>query len=613
MILALLILIPVAAGLIAWAVESRGVPGIEAEMGDAPRWVALGALALDLLLALMLWAQHTAAWQLSATGPWLVQAAWDWIPRFGIRAQLGMDGLSLLLILLTCFLGMMAVFSSWTEIRERVGFFHFNLLWTLAGVIGVFLALDLFLFFFLWELMLVPMYFLIALWGHEGRVRAAIKFFLFTQGSGLLMLVAILALFFVHHASTGQYTFSYFELLGTSMTPEVGRWVMLGFFVAFAVKLPAIPLHTWLPDAHTEAPTGGSVILAGILLKTGAYGMLRFVLPLFPAAAAELAPAAMVLGAVGVLYGAVLAFAQTDLKRLVAYTSVSHMGFVLLGIFAWNTLALQGAVIEMLAHGISTGALFILAGAVQERLHTRDMRRMGGLWSTMPRMAAIALFFAVASLGLPGLGNFVGEFLVLLGSYQVSIPVTAFAATGLVAAVVYSLAIVHRAFMGERRSALRLPDLSTRETAVLGAMVAVLAWLGLYPQPALDAARPGIERLQKMASGLAATAGVQNAALIAGTGGATAGTVGRTGREVRGQETGGQRSMRVAAAGGDRWLCTADMASSATPSRTSSGPSFRSNSQSNAGSNSGSISGQWRTRGDRHRPGRGAQTRCTGL
>ncbi len=267
----------------------------------------------------------------------------------------------------------MSVLVSWTEIQYQVGFFHFNLLWILAGIAGVFLAVDLFLFYFAWELMLIPMYFLIAIWGHEHRRYAAVKFFLFTQLSGLLMLIAILALYFAHHNATGVYTFEYGELLGTPLAPATEMWIMLGFFTAFAVKLPVVPLHTWLPDAHTEAPTAGSVILAGLLLKTGAYGMIRFVVPLFPHAAAPLRAGGHVLGVAGILYGAVLAFSQTDLKRLVACTSVSHLGFVLLGIFAWNSLALEGAVMTMIAHGISTGALFVIVGALQERIHTRDI------------------------------------------------------------------------------------------------------------------------------------------------------------------------------------------------------------------------------------------------
>jgi NADH-quinone oxidoreductase subunit M len=315
------------------------------------------------------------------------------------------------------------------------------------------------------------------------------------------MLIAIVAFAFVHYRSSGFWSFDYFDLLGATMAPSVAFWIMLGFFIAFAVKLPAVPFHAWLPDAHTEAPTAGSVILAGVLLKTGAYGLLRFVVPLFPDAALQFTPVAMALGVAGVLYGALLAFAQTDLKRLVAYTSVSHLGFVLLGVFAWNTLALSGAVMQMLAHGVSTGALFIIVGALQERTRTRDMRRMGGLWDTMPRLAALAMFFGIASLGLPGMGNFVGEFLVLLGSYRVSVTVTAMASVVLVTAMVYALALIQKTFHGDNVHRWRLPDASVRETAALGAMVAASVWLGLYPQPVLDKVIPAMHGMQTVAAG----------------------------------------------------------------------------------------------------------------
>jgi len=493
MVMVALIAVLVLGGLLAWYAERWGDAG--------PRWIALAAVAFDLVLALWLWARAPAAIALTGKGPWLAAVALPWIPRFGISFRLGLDGLSLVMVLLASFLGLVSVAASWREIREQVGFFHFNLLWTLAGAIGVFLALDLFLFFFFWELMLVPMYFLIAIWGHENRHYASLKFFIFTQGSGLLMLVAILALVFLHREATGTFTFDYFALLHTDMAPSTAMWIMLGFFVAFAVKLPAVPFHVWLPDAHTEAPTAGSVILAGVLLKTGAYGLLRFVVPLFPDAALRFAPVAMALGAISILYGAVLAFAQTDLKRLVAYTSVSHLGFVLLGVFAWNAWALQGAVMQMIAHGISTGALFVLVGALQERMHTRDMQRMGGLWATVPRMGAIGIFFAVASLGLPGLGNFVGEFLVLLGSYRVQTTITVVAALGLITAVVYALVLVQKTFHGENRQGWRLADASAREMTTLCAMIAINVWLGLYPQPVLDAAAPAVNALQTIAAG----------------------------------------------------------------------------------------------------------------
>jgi len=492
MILLWVFLVPLIGGMVAWLAERRGA--------DWPRWVSLAVLAIDLALVVTLWAQHYDAVAVAARGTWFADLDLPWIPPLGIRFHLGIDGLSLLLILLTLGLGIMAVATSWSEITERVGFFHFNLLWTLAGTVGVFLALDLFLFFFFWELMLVPMYFLIAIWGHEKRVYAAIKFFLFTQGSGLLMFVAILALYFIQYRQTGVPSFDYFSLSHTRLDPATERWMMLGFFVAFAVKLPAVPFHPWLPDAHTEAPTAGSVILAGVMLKTGAYGLLRFAVPLFPAAAVGFAPVAMALGVAGILYGAVLAFAQDDMKRLVAYTSVSHLGFVLLGIYAWNELALQGVVVQMLAHGLSTGALFILVGALQERLHTRDLRQMGGLWARMPRLAAIGMFFAVASLGLPGLGNFVGEFLILLGVYQEAPGFAAAGAVGLVTAVIYALILVQRAFHGEPRGAVALPDLSARHMTVMAAMIATLVWLGLYPQPVFDTAGPGLSNLQRLGS-----------------------------------------------------------------------------------------------------------------
>lgn len=492
MILTALILVPVIGGLLAWPSERWH--------RDLPRWIALAAMTLELILALLLWVQHAGAVGIALPGTWLAETTAAWVPRFGISFHLALDGMSLLLIVLTAFLGIVSVASSWSEIRERIGFFHFNLMWTLAGAVGVFLALDLFLFFFLWELMLVPMYFLIAIWGHENRRYASLKFFLFTQGSGLLMLLAILALVFVRYRGSGVFSFDYFDLLGTALAPSTALWIMLGFFVAFTVKLPAIPFHTWLPDAHTEAPTAGSVILAGVLLKTGAYGLLRFVVPLFPEAARSFAPVAMTLGVAGVLYGALLAFAQNDLKRLVAYTSVSHMGFVLLGVFAWNPWALNGAVMQMIAHGIGTGALFIIVGALQERMDTRDMQCMGGLWTSMPRMAAFGLFFAIAALGLPGMGSFVGEFLVLLGSYRANVALTAVATAGLIAAVVYALILVQKTFHGENTQAWRLHDSSARETAILGAMIVVTLWLGLYPQPVLDAATPAINSLQTIAS-----------------------------------------------------------------------------------------------------------------
>ncbi len=480
-----LLIIPIIGGMLAWMSGKTGT--------QVPRWISVIALTVVFGLTLQIWYQYYSKIDLFTEQAWLIEFERAWIPQLGISFYLALDGLSLLLIALTAFLGIISVVVSWKEIRHRVGFFHFNLLWILAGIIGVFIALDLFLFFFFWEMMLIPMYFLIIIWGHEDKRYAAIKFFIFTQASGLMMLVAILALYFVHGNATGVFTFNYNTLLGTEISASVAMWLMLGFFVAFGVKLPAVPVHTWLPDAHTQAPTAGSVVLAGLLLKTGAYGFIRFVIPLFPEAAMQFGFIAMILGVVSILYGAKLAFAQTDFKRLVAYTSVSHMGFVLLGVFAWNELALQGAIVVIIAHGLSTGALFILAGGIQERIHTRDLDRMGGLWTTVPRMASVALFFAMASLGLPGLGNFIGEFLVLIGMFRENIPLTVFAAIGIVAATVYSVWIIQRIFHGEPREKWQMRDLNLREMVVMAAMMIVLLWIGLYPRPILNTAKPALD------------------------------------------------------------------------------------------------------------------------
>ena len=492
MILVWLIIIPLAAGFLGWAL------GRKADFW--PRWISLIGSAISFMLAIVLWMKASTHVEFTGGSVWLAQVKWVWIPQFGISFQLSMDGLSLLMVLLTGFLGTMAVAASWTGIGKHVGSFHLNLMLVLAGITGVFLATDLFLFYFFWELMLVPMYFLIDVWGHENRHYAAVKFFIFTQLGGLLMFLAMVGLYFVHGRATGEYTFDYFRLLNTSMSPSVANGLMLGFLIAFLVKLPAIPFHTWLPDAHTEAPTAGSVILAGLLLKTGAYGLLRFAIPLFPRAAEQIAPLAMLFGVVGILYGAALAFAQTDLKRLVAYTSVSHLGFVLLGAFARNQLALQGAVMQMICHGISTSALFILVGGLQDRLGTRDINRMGGLWSAIPFIGGSAMFFALASIGLPGLGNFVGEFLVLLGAYQVNAAIAVLASIGLVMATIYSLWMIQVTFFGHRKDSTKIPDLGVRDRVVMAAMMLVLMWLGLFPQSVLNMAGAALSGIQSAAA-----------------------------------------------------------------------------------------------------------------
>jgi len=500
MILVWLLILPAVSGIVAWpAARIRA---------DLARWVCLAGLSATLALALALWVDRFEGVDATAAPAFRTELDWAWIPQVGVRFHLGVDGLSLVLIILTALMGLIAVGASWTETQRNVGFFSFNLMWVLTGVIGVFLALDLFLFYFFWELMLAPMYFLIGLWGHERRMYAAVKFFLFTQVGGLLMLVAILGLYFIHGDATGDYTFDYAALLGTSLSGTTATLLLLGFGAAFAVKLPMVPLHTWLPDAHTEAPTAGSIILAALLLKTGAYGLLRFAVPFFPDAASDLAPAAMSLAVVGILYGALLSFGQRDFKRLVAYTSVSHMGFVLLGIFAGNELALQGVVLQIVTHALSTGGLFLIAGLLQERTHTRDTHRFGGLWATVPRMGGSTMALAMAALGLPGLGNFLAEFLILAGTFQEYEVFAVLASLGLILSTIYSLWLVQATFFGQNSLGWRLPDLSLREAVMVVPMLAGLFWLGLYPRPVINMTEqslPSIERLAQDRAGVEAT------------------------------------------------------------------------------------------------------------
>ena len=481
-----MIIILMAGGLLAWFTARHS------EL--LSRVISLTAVFIGFLLTLYIWITKASNLDFTAT-EWLTEVSMQWIPRFGISFHLAMDGLSLVLVMLTMFLGLVSVAVSWKEIQHRTGFFHFNILWVLAGITGVFLAMDLFLFYFFWEVMLIPMYFIIGIWGHEDRTRAAYKFFIFTQAGGLLMFIAILALYILNGDMTGSYTFDYLKFSDTFLYSTQAKWIMAGFLAAFLVKLPAVPLHNWLPDAHTQAPTAGSVILAGLLLKTGAYGLYRFVIPAFPSASEAFAPVAMIIGVVGILYGAKLAFAQTDLKRMIAYTSVSHMGFVLLAVFSFNELALKGGIMQMLTHGISTGALFVIAGIIQERLHTRDIREMGGSWETAPWMGGITMVFILASLGLPGMGNFIAEFLILLGTFETYTVYAIIAALALIASAIYGLYLMQRVFHGPKPENLHLKDFNPRELAIGFTMVVIIIWMGLYPRTFLNTTEQSVKNI----------------------------------------------------------------------------------------------------------------------
>ena len=417
----------------------------------------------------------------------------SWIPEWGIGYTIGLDGISLWMVLLTTFLMPLGVLASWS-IEKRVKPYFVFLLALETGMLGVFSALDLFLFYLFWEATLVPMYFLIGMWGYGRRIYAAMKFFLFTLVGSLLMLVAILFLYF---AAGGIPTFDYRELLGTTFSLDTQRWLFLAFFASFAVKVPLVPLHTWLPDAHTEAPTAGSVMLAGVLLKMGAYGLIRFAIPLFPDASRQLVPLVIALSIAGILYGALVAAMQRDLKRLIAYSSVAHLGFVVLGIFVGTVQGMSGGVLQMVSHGVSTGALFMLVGALYDRRHTREIADFGGLAKSVPILSGVFLVVALSSLGLPGLNGFVGEFLVLLGTFLGYRWWVIPAAFGIVLAAVYLLWAYQRVFQGEVtiEENRTLTDLVPREIAMLAPAVALIVAIGVYPQPFLDRIEPSAKRV----------------------------------------------------------------------------------------------------------------------
>jgi NADH-quinone oxidoreductase subunit M len=421
----------------------------------------------------------------------------DWIPAFGISYHLGIDGISLLLVLLTTLLLPICVLASWTYITKRVKEFHILLLVLATGMIGVFAALDMFVFYVFWELMLIPMYFLIGIWGGRERVYASVKFFLYTFVGSLLMLVAILVFFFQYRALTGTVSYDLLDWYGVTLPAAAQALLFLAFFLAFAIKVPMFPFHTWLPDAHVQAPTAGSVILAAVLLKMGTYGFVRFAMPLFPDATLRFLPWLLALSVVAIVYGAMVATVQPNVKKLVAYSSVSHLGFVTLGLFVLNAQGLQGGVLQMVNHGLSTGALFLLVGMLYERRHTYEIADFGGLARPMPVFATLFMIVTLSSIGLPGLNGFVGEFLVLIGAFRAhpgyAVPATA----GVILAAVYMLWMYQRVmFNGLTREENRdVPDLDRRELAILLPIAILIVWLGVYPKPFLDKIEPAVQTL----------------------------------------------------------------------------------------------------------------------
>jgi NADH-quinone oxidoreductase subunit M len=470
------------------------------------RWIALGFTTLSFLVSLLL-IQGAGG----ATAAFRFTENYSWIAPLGARYHLGVDGISLWLVLLTTLLMPIAVLSSWTAVTRRQLTYYVLMLLLESAMIGVFVSLDLLLFYLFFEASLVPMFFLIGVWGGERRIYAAIKFFIYTAVGSLLMLVGIIALYFIHQQATGIGTFDYLTLVDTlrtnlmTISPRTEFWLFLAFAFAFCIKVPLWPLHTWLPDAHTEAPTAGSVILAGVLLKMGTYGLLRFNFALFPNASRQFAPIMITLAVIGIIYGALVAMVQPDVKRLVAYSSVSHMGFVVLGLFSFTEQGMQGALYQMLSHGVSTGALFLFVGMIYERRHTRMISDFGGLARPMPWFSALFVVAALSSIGLPFLNGFVGEFLIMLGAWTSSAVqhawiVTMLAGTGVIWAAVYMLWMLQRVVFGTKTSEVNagLSDLNARELGLVLPLLALMLFMGVYPGPFLNRSRASIQAARQI-------------------------------------------------------------------------------------------------------------------
>ncbi|SUZ74960.1 uncharacterized protein METZ01_LOCUS27814, partial [marine metagenome] len=465
---------------------------VKKDSEDTIRWIANAVAALGFLVSLPLW-----FWLDQATPDWQFVERHDWIPSIGAQYHLGVDGFSALLILLATLMGFIAILSSWTAITTRVKEYYIFLLVLQSGMIGAFVSLDFLLFFLFWEVMLVPMYFLIGIWGSANRLYSAIKFFLFTLVGSVVMLLGILAVYFYHHEVTGVYSFDITRFHELNMPFDLQWWVFLAFFLGFAVKVPMFPFHTWLPDAHTDAPTAGSVILAAVLLKMGTYGFIRFSLPILPEATRAAVPWVVALCIIGIVYGALVAMAQRDWKRLVAYSSVSHMGMVMLGMFALNAVGITGSIVQQINHGISTGALFLLVGVVYERRHTREISEYGGLSKVMPAYAAVFLVMTMSSIGLPALNGFIGEILILQGIFVVNKIWAGFAATGIVLGAAYMLWLYQRTMFGtvDNPKNENLPDLNLREWATFIPLLILAVWIGLYPKPFIDRLDTSVSRV----------------------------------------------------------------------------------------------------------------------
>jgi NADH-quinone oxidoreductase subunit M len=505
-LLTLLVLVPLVGAIAVLLLGRARAGGDSASRDDLVRQTALAVSLIAFVISLIVW------WTFDpASADYQFVERHTWLPDFGISYHVGIDGISLLLVVLTTFLTPISLLCSWQSIERRVREFSFFILALEAAMIGVFISLDLFLFYLFWDAMLIPMYFLIGVWGYDRRVYASIKFILYTMAGSVLMLVAIIWLAYYHQTAVGIPSFDLVDLYALNVPPALQMWPFLAFTVAFAIKVPLFPFHTWLPDAHVEAPTAGSVILAGVLLKMGTYGLLRFSFPLFPHAAQLAAPYLATLAVIGIVYGALVAMVQPDMKKLVAYSSVSHLGFVVLGLTALNVNGVQGSVYQMVAHGISTGGLFLIVGMLSDRRHTRLIAEYGGLKAVMPRLVAAFFLITLASVALPGMNGFIGEFLILIGAFgspllHPSGVYTAVATTGVILSAVYMLWMFQRVNYGPVSNAKNrgLRDLSVREWFVIGPVCAVAIFMGVAPGVFLKPIEPSVKRVVEKVTGSAA-------------------------------------------------------------------------------------------------------------